>query len=43
MQPQQQTQDVTIAWKLAGLIITSLVVVFVLQRSGFRFVVAVGG
>lgn len=36
----QQQFDTTIAYKLAGLIIASLIVVFVLQRMGFRFVTA---
>ena len=36
------TYDGTITWKIAGTIILSLVVVFVLQASGFRFVGTVG-
>lgn len=35
--------DTTLHWKLAGTIIGALLVVFVLQQLGFRFVVAVGG
>lgn len=34
----QQTYDNTITTKLAGTIILALVVIFVLQGSGFRFV-----
>jgi hypothetical protein len=33
-----QTYDATITYKLAGTIILALVVIFVLQGSGFRFV-----
>jgi hypothetical protein len=38
----QQTFDTTLHWKLAGTIILSLVMVFVLQQLGFRFVIAAG-
>lgn len=37
-----QSFDTTIAYKLAGLIVLSLLVVFFLQYAGFRFVVAAG-
>jgi hypothetical protein len=33
-----QTYDATITYKIAGTIILALVVIFVLQGSGFRFV-----
>jgi hypothetical protein len=33
-----QTYDATITYKLAGTIVLALVVIFVLQGSGFRFV-----
>lgn len=38
-----QTYDTQLHWKLAGTVIGALVLVFVLQQLGFRFVVAVGG
>lgn len=38
----QTTQDNTISWKLAALIMSALVTVFVLQKLDFRFVVAAG-
>lgn len=38
---QGGAQDTTIAWKLAGTIVTALLFVFVLQRLGFRFVASV--
>jgi hypothetical protein len=34
----QSTYDATLTYKLAGTIILALVVIFVLQGSGFRFV-----
>lgn len=37
-----QTFDTTLHWKLAGTVIGALVLVFVLQHLGFRFVVAAG-
>lgn len=40
MSGDQQGFDTGIAWRLAGLVIVSLLVVFVLQRLGFRFVTA---
>ena len=40
MNSQQTTYDPQITWKIAGTIILALVTVFVLQASGFRFVVA---
>jgi hypothetical protein len=39
-QSAAQTVDTTLHYKVAGTIIMALVVVFVLQQSGFRFVVA---
>ena len=36
------TYDTSITYKIAGTIILSLVLIFVLQASGFRFVGAVG-
>jgi hypothetical protein len=39
-QSAAQTVDTTLHYKIAGTIIMALVVVFVLQQSGFRFVVA---
>jgi hypothetical protein len=38
----QQTDSSMIAWHMAGFIIGALVVVFVLTRLGFRFVVSAG-
>jgi hypothetical protein len=37
-----QTYDPQLTMKLAGTVVLALVVVFVLQASGFRFVVAAG-
>lgn len=37
-QTDQTTYDATLAYKLAGTIVLALVVIFVLQGSGFRFV-----
>lgn len=37
---QSQTYDGTIAYKMAGTVISALVLVFILQRLGFRFVVS---
>jgi LPXTG-motif cell wall-anchored protein len=34
--------DTGIAWRLAGFILTALAALFILQRLGFRFVVAYG-
>lgn len=47
MQPQpgyNQTQsyDTGISWRLGALVILALILVFVVQRLGFRFVVAAG-
>jgi hypothetical protein len=39
-QTAAQNVDTTLHYKVAGTIIGALVVVFVLQQSGFRFVVA---
>lgn len=36
------TYDTSLTYKIAGTIILSLVLIFVLQASGFRFVGAVG-
>ena len=38
----QSTYDGSLTYKIAGTIILSLVLIFVLQASGFRFVGAVG-
>lgn len=38
----QSTYDATLHYKLAGVIIGALVLVFTLQQLGFRFVVAAG-
>lgn len=38
----QTTQTGMVAWHMAGMIIGALVVVFVLQRLGFRFVISAG-
>lgn len=38
----QQTYDDTLHYKLAGTIVLALVMVFVLQQLGFRFVVSAG-
>ena len=40
-QTNQQT-DTSVSWKLAGTIVGALLIVFVLQRLDFRFVVAAG-
>jgi hypothetical protein len=42
MNGQNQTYDSTLHYKLAGTIIGALLLVFVLQQLGFRFVVAAG-
>lgn len=42
MNNDQSTYDTGIAWRLAGFILAALVTVFLLQRFGFRFVVAYG-
>jgi len=42
MRNQDNGFDSTIAWKLAGMIVAALLVVFILQRLNFRFVTAVG-
>jgi hypothetical protein len=39
-QTAAQNVDTTLHYKVAGTIILALLVVFVLQQSGFRFVVA---
>lgn len=39
---QNQNTDTTVSWKLAGTIIGALLIVFVLQKLDFRFVVAAG-
>lgn len=39
---QSTTYDQTLHYKLGGTIVLALVLVFVLQQSGFRFVVAAG-
>lgn len=39
---RDQSFDSTVAWKLAGMILAALLVVFILQRLNFRFVTAVG-
>lgn len=41
-QSQQGVWDGGIAMRLAAMVVAALVVVFVIQRLGFRFVVAVG-
>lgn len=38
----QQVFDSSVSFKLAGLVILSLIVVFFLQYAGFRFVVSAG-
>lgn len=38
----QQVFDSSISFKLAGLVVVSLIVVFFLQYAGFRFVVSAG-
>lgn len=40
MQPSNSAYDSGIAWRLAALVILSLLVVFIMQRIGFRFVTA---
>lgn len=43
MNPSDQTTfDNTLHWKLGGTVIMALLLVFVLQRLGFRFVVGAG-
>lgn len=42
MQQQQTATDTSVSWKLAGTIAAALLVVFVLQKLDFRFVVAAG-
>lgn len=38
----QQNYDTALTWKIAGTVIGALLLVFVLQRLGFRFVVSAG-
>lgn len=42
MNQNSSEYDTGIAWRLAGFILLALVTVFLLQRFGFRFVVAYG-
>lgn len=39
MNNSNSNYDSTVSWKIAGTIILALIVVFVLQQLGFRFVV----